>query len=88
MCVCVCVCVCMCVRPYERIGLSVPFDVLAEFVQPQYRGRALMSVEYFWTVGTMFSAGMAWIMLDSLGWRYESIRAFVIGLGLGLGLNP
>eukprot|EP00729_Bicosta_minor_P001149 gene1149-15931_t len=49
-------------------GLSVPFDVLAEFVQPQYRGRALMSVEYFWTVGTMFSAGMAWIMLDSLGW--------------------
>lgn len=50
-------------------GLSVPFDVLAEFVRPDLRGRVLMSVEYFWCFGTVFAAGMAWLLLERLGWR-------------------
>eukprot|EP00039_Didymoeca_costata_P004672 m.75425 g.75425 ORF g.75425 m.75425 type:complete len:462 (-) comp12500_c0_seq2:72-1457(-) len=51
-------------------GLSVPFDVLAEFVQPRLRGRSLMAVEFFWCVGTMASAGIAWAMLERYGWRW------------------
>lgn len=51
-------------------GLSVPFDILAEFVPPIQRGRALMAVEFFWSVGTLFTAGLAWGLLEDLGWRW------------------
>lgn len=51
-------------------GLSVPFDILAEFVQPKYRGRMLMFVEYFWSIGTIVAAGIAWAMLEQWGWRW------------------
>lgn len=30
----------------------------------------LVSVEYFWSIGTMFTAALAWGMLDSMGWRW------------------
>eukprot|EP00043_Microstomoeca_roanoka_P019501 m.220178 g.220178 ORF g.220178 m.220178 type:complete len:570 (-) comp17006_c2_seq15:199-1908(-) len=51
-------------------GMGVPFDLLAEFMPAHLRGKALISIEFFWTFGTMFVNGLAWIMLDSLGWRY------------------
>eukprot|EP00038_Savillea_parva_P013164 m.209298 g.209298 ORF g.209298 m.209298 type:complete len:608 (-) comp24538_c0_seq1:107-1930(-) len=50
-------------------GLSVPFDILAEFVPPKQRGRSLMAVEFFWSIGTLFVAGLAWGILEDLGWR-------------------
>lgn len=34
-------------------GLTVPFDVLAEFLPTQTRGKYLMLIEYFWTAGSM-----------------------------------
>eukprot|EP00041_Stephanoeca_diplocostata_P019343 m.416233 g.416233 ORF g.416233 m.416233 type:complete len:596 (-) comp21277_c1_seq6:136-1923(-) len=51
-------------------GLSVPFDILAELTPSKYRGRMLVSVEYFWSIGTMFTAALAWGMLDHMGWRW------------------
>ncbi|EGD76226.1 hypothetical protein PTSG_00929 [Salpingoeca rosetta] len=51
-------------------GMGVPFDLLAEFMPPSIRGKALLGIEFFWTFGTLFVNGLAWIMLDDLGWRY------------------
>eukprot|EP00051_Salpingoeca_urceolata_P024079 m.418075 g.418075 ORF g.418075 m.418075 type:complete len:575 (-) comp20184_c0_seq26:48-1772(-) len=51
-------------------GLAVVFDILAEFVPVHARGRTLMGIEFFWTFGTIFVNGLAWITLDTIGWRY------------------
>ncbi|EGD80247.1 hypothetical protein PTSG_10923 [Salpingoeca rosetta] len=51
-------------------GMGVPYDLLAEFMPSKIRGKALFSIEFFWTFGTLFVNGLAWIMLDRLGWRY------------------
>ena len=50
-------------------GLTVPFDLLAEFSPNEVRGRFLLTIEYFWTAGSVFVVGMAWAVLDSYGWR-------------------
>lgn len=50
-------------------GLTVPFDLLAEFLPSGDRGKFLMYIEYFWTFGSMFVAGVAWASLDQIGWR-------------------
>ena len=50
-------------------GLTVPFDLLAEFIPAEVRGEYLMKMEYFWTMGSLFVAGMAWICLTQYGWR-------------------
>jgi MFS family permease len=50
-------------------GLFVISDLLAELVPATHRGRYLIYVEYFWTVGSCFVAGLAWILLNSSGWR-------------------
>lgn len=50
-------------------GLTVPFDLLAEFVPSNRRGEYLMKMEYFWTLGSLSVAAFAWIMLSRYGWR-------------------
>jgi MFS family permease len=50
-------------------GSTVPFDLLAEFLPNSYRGRFLIYIEYFWTIGSIFVAGMAWLFLSQSGWR-------------------
>jgi MFS family permease len=60
------------VRAITGFGIgaaSVPFDLLAEFMPSSHRGKFLVLTELFWTVGSMFVAGMAWLVLPSLGWR-------------------
>lgn len=32
-------------------AVSIPFDLLAEFVPSSQRGEFLMFIEYFWTIG-------------------------------------
>jgi MFS family permease len=32
-------------------GISVPFDLLAEYLPTSHRGKFLMYIEYFWTIG-------------------------------------
>ena len=51
-------------------GASVPFDLLAEFLPTSHRGQFLIYIEYFWTIGSMFVAGLAWATLSQQGWRF------------------
>lgn len=50
-------------------GLIVPFDLLAEFLPLSHRGRFLIMIEYFWTIGGLFVTGIAWGTLSDRGWR-------------------
>jgi MFS transporter, putative metabolite:H+ symporter len=43
--------------------------LLAEFLPNSHRGRFLIYIEGFWTLGSIFVAGMAWMALSSEGWR-------------------
>jgi MFS family permease len=46
-------------------GLTVPFDILAECIPSQSRGKNLLVIEYFWTVGVLFVVFVAFICLGS-----------------------
>lgn len=35
-------------------GLTIPFDLLAEFAPVQQRGTSLLELEYFWTIGSLY----------------------------------
>jgi len=50
-------------------GLSVPFDLLAEFLPSSSRGKFLLYIEFFWTLGSLFVTGIAWAVLSTYGWR-------------------
>lgn len=50
-------------------GLTVPFTILAECLRTKDRGPILLFIEIFWTLGSMFTAAAAWIVLRSSGWR-------------------
>lgn len=50
-------------------GLFVPFDILAEFMPTKYRGQFLVQMNYFWSLGSMFVGGLAWLLLSNSGWR-------------------
>ena len=50
-------------------GVSVAFDLLAEFLPSRARGKFLTYIEYFWTIGAMMVSGLAWAILDSQGWQ-------------------
>lgn len=64
-------------------GLCVPFDLLAEFLPASKRGPYLLAIEFFWTIGSCFVAGMAWLTLDSEGWRFlAAVTAIPVGLSL------
>ena len=51
-------------------GMAVPFDILAEFMPSHLRGKALMGIEFFWTIGTLFVNGLAWAILEHSSWRW------------------
>eukprot|EP01032_Pedospumella_encystans_P012867 gene12867-14852_t len=59
-----------CIAGFGIGGASVPFDLLAEFLPASHRGRFLIYIEYFWTLGSMFVAGLAWATLSQQGWRF------------------
>eukprot|EP00521_Asterionellopsis_glacialis_P010851 CAMPEP_0195303202 /NCGR_PEP_ID=MMETSP0707-20130614/32406_1 /TAXON_ID=33640 /ORGANISM="Asterionellopsis glacialis, Strain CCMP134" /LENGTH=551 /DNA_ID=CAMNT_0040366683 /DNA_START=392 /DNA_END=2047 /DNA_ORIENTATION=+ len=44
-------------------GLTVPFDTLAEFLPSSQRGKNLLYIEYFWTVGTLLVPLFAYFTL-------------------------
>ena len=58
-------------------GANVPFDLLAEFIPTSHRGKFLMLIEYFWTFGSLFVAGVAWAFLDREGWRFLAFIAAI-----------
>jgi MFS family permease len=40
-------------------GLTVPFDILSEFLPLKWRGKILLILGYFWTIGVLFVVGVA-----------------------------
>jgi MFS family permease len=60
---------------------SVPFDLLAEFLPPCYRGVFLIYIEYFWTIGSVIVAASAWLLLPRYNWRVlTTITAIPVAL--------
>eukprot|EP00536_Pseudo-nitzschia_multiseries_P012860 jgi/Psemu1/260965/estExt_Genewise1Plus.C_5120039 len=57
-------------------GLTVPFDILAEFLPSKARGKSLLFIEYFWTVGVLFVVCTAYFTLGN-GEKTENWRLFV-----------
>jgi MFS family permease len=58
-------------------GANVPFDLLAEFLPTSHRGTFLVYIEYFWSIGSLFVAGLAWTFLSSHGWRFLTLLTAV-----------
>lgn len=51
-------------------GVPVAFSLFMEFVPSQKRGFWLVMIELFWTAGSVMEAGLGWVVLPALGWRY------------------
>ena len=51
-------------------GGPVAFALFLEFAPSPSRGRALVAVQAFWTLGSALEAGLAWAVLGPLGWRW------------------
>jgi MFS family permease len=71
-------------------GLTVPFDILAEFLPTRIRGRYLLLIEYFWTAGSMAVPLVAYLTVgNGLSWNIfvlicaiPCIASFVLGMYL------
>lgn len=57
-------------------GLTVPFDILAEFLPCNARGKNLLVIEYFWTLGVLFVVVIAYCTLGD-GQGTSEWRSFV-----------
>ena len=55
-------------------GVPVAFTLFLEFVPSANRGKWLVTMESFWTVGSFFESALAWALLPTHGWR--SLLAF------------
>ena len=48
-------------------GMAVPFDLLAELLPTSHRGRFLIYLQGFWTLGAAYVVTMAWLLMDRGG---------------------
>ena len=51
-------------------GVPVSFTLYMEFMPTKGRGVWLIWLEAFWTLGSCLEAALAWLVLDSFGWRW------------------
>lgn len=59
-------------------GLTVPFDILAEFLPNETRGYYLLSIKYFWTIGSMLAPCLAYISFELAdSWRLLCIFTII-----------
>ena len=53
-----------------------------EYLPPENRGRRLVYLESFWAFGTLVAAGLAWVVIPTLGWRWlfvcSAVPAFLL----------
>ncbi|MGH3355567.1 MAG: MFS transporter [Nocardioidaceae bacterium] len=61
-------------------ALPLDFSVFAEYLPTRNRGRWLVLLESFWAVGTVAAAGLALVIMPSLGWRYLLATSAVAGV--------
>ncbi len=54
------------------VGGTLPVDyaIFAEYLPREKRGRYLVLLESFWALGTIVAAGLAWLLVPRLGWRW------------------
>lgn len=51
-------------------GLTVPYDILAEFLPTSHRGKYLLLIKYFWTIGSCLIPVLAYVSFEIVGsWR-------------------
>jgi putative MFS transporter len=50
--------------------LPVDYSIFAEYLPTEKRGRYLVLLESFWAIGTIIAAGLAWLVVPTLGWRW------------------
>jgi len=64
------------------LGGAVPLDfsLFAEYLPTRNRGRWLVMLEAFWGVGTVVAAGLAWILVPTVGWRWLLATSALAGL--------
>jgi MFS family permease len=52
-------------------GITVPYDIFAEFLPMEARGQCLMLVNYFWTAGSVLVTVLAYLTLGmGFSWRW------------------
>ena len=54
-------------------GISVPFDILIEMVPREWRSPMGLYVQGFWSLGSVYVASSAWLIVESLGWRWLTV---------------
>lgn len=72
-------------------GVVIPYDLLAELMPSSARGQVLSSIGAFWAMGSVFIAGLAWIILSNTSWQYLTLIAAIpvtISLLLGIFILP
>lgn len=64
------------------VGGTLPVDyaIFSEYLPREQRGRWLVLLESFWAVGTIVAAGLAWLLIPRLGWRWLLAVSAVPGL--------
>ncbi|ETW08136.1 hypothetical protein H310_02476 [Aphanomyces invadans] len=62
--------VCRAMVGFGVSGALVPFDLMAEFLPDNERARVLLLFQLYWTVGIAFVAVVAWVVIESWGWRW------------------
>lgn len=50
--------------------LPVDYSIFAEYLPKAKRGRYLVLLESFWALGVIAAAGLAWLVVPHLGWRW------------------
>ena len=50
--------------------LPVDYSIFAEYLPSKSRGRYLVLLESFWALGTIAAAGLAWLIVPRVGWRW------------------
>jgi MFS transporter, putative metabolite:H+ symporter len=50
-------------------ALPLDFSLYAEYLPSRLRGRRLVLLESFWALGTVVAAGLAWLLVPTVGWR-------------------
>jgi MFS transporter, putative metabolite:H+ symporter len=54
------------------VGGTLPVDyaIFSEYLPQEKRGRYLVLLESFWALGAVIAAGLAWLIIPTLGWRW------------------